>query len=67
MYFAEYVENSKGVYSSNDVVADDIYTKTLENEFKELLIKKQSKVEVCEDDGFVSGIGFGVRIGLKCK
>ena len=41
-------------YSDMQLEFDDIYTKTLENEFKELLIKKQSKVEICEDDGFVS-------------
>ena len=41
-------------YSDMQLEFDDIYTKTLENEFKELLIKKQDKVEVCEDDGFVS-------------
>lgn len=37
-------------------VVDDIYTKTIENEFKELLMKKKSEIVPYEDEGFQSGM-----------
>ncbi|CAL7952067.1 unnamed protein product [Xylocopa violacea] len=33
---------------------DDIYSKTIENEFKQLLMQKKNKVILYEDEGFVS-------------
>lgn len=35
--------------------SDDIYTKVIQNEFKELLMKKKDAVVLYEDEGFESG------------